>query len=264
MNIRWNLIHELNQMETVPDERTELTQLRKLKARLHWSLPAVVLAVVLVTAGGESGASLMGLLWLLLLAVCAVQDRQDLRDGSFLLADEKPSPARGLLRMLQGGLNAGMALTGLFSTFAPALPGCLVLGCCGYWVYLALVQTAAMKRLAAEDPEGVWPPRRSGTVLAALLGAALVGVGLLALARPLPFWYRTELPDTLTAYTALSRPDEPGVYRVVQSEHDGFELYIAQTPTEPGCDRLAVTVENGAVTAVVLVQEEWRDRSVTT
>ncbi|MBQ8647464.1 MAG: hypothetical protein IJ484_04915, partial [Oscillospiraceae bacterium] len=43
-----------------------------------------------------------------------------------------------------------------------------------------------------------------------------------------------------------------------------FELYIAQTPTEPGCDRLAVTVENGAVTAAVLVQEEWRDRSVTT
>ena len=116
MSIRWNLIHELNCMEAVPDERTELAQLRKLKAGLRWTLPLLVVAVSIAAAGGAAGTPLNGLLWALLTFIHGVQDRRDLMDGSFLLAEETPSPAGGLRRMLLGGLCAGMALTGLFST----------------------------------------------------------------------------------------------------------------------------------------------------
>ena len=41
MSIRWNLIHELNCMEAVPDERTELAQLRKLKAGIFGKTPVL-------------------------------------------------------------------------------------------------------------------------------------------------------------------------------------------------------------------------------
>lgn len=256
MSIRWNLIHELNCMEAVPDERTELAQLRKLKAGLRWTLPLLVVAVSIAAAGGAAGTPLNGLLWALLTFIHGVQDRRDLMDGSFLLAEETPSPAGGLRRMLLGGLCAGMALTGLFSTLLPALPGCLVLGGCGYWVFLALTQTAAMERLAQDDPEGVWPGERPGAALAALLGAALLGAGLLVLARPVPLWLRAEVPQELAAYTDLSLPDEPGLYRLVQSEHDVFELYTYCLPTPQGRDRLTLTVENAAVTAAALVREE--------